>query len=663
MYAASLVNGTVDLTGFTMPVTIKLDPYGYAGIGNNTGEISIHGQAGLIVKSGTDATTGNNLVTIDGGNQSPAAGGTWFSFYDGDNFTARGSASFSNLDFINCIGTGDANHNGGGVINYQGGASSSLTLDHCNFSGNSDELNGGAVYCSGGTLTVSNCTFTNNSAAGIFPGTGYGGDIYSIGPTTIDGVTMTNNTALTGGGAVFTDPSTLTVISSTISGNSAPLGADIYNLDSSASVINSTIGGLYNAVGTVTLINSTVSNISNNGGTVTTSDGTITNLNSQVSALSQAGTLTANQEAGLTSKLLAAQKSLDNTKLTPGVNQLNAFINQLNAFVKSGTLTSAQVQPLIDGANQLISAANVGGAHLLNDPGNTTTTDTQPVTDAGQLVTGPVGVYLANADGTAVPADEQARFDDAIATLDTTFGPNGVDLVDVGVAGAANAVVQVQIADTSAAGSAADGVLGCTVAGNITMLTGWSWFTGADPTTIGAGQYDFETIVMHELGHAVGLGHSGDTGSVMYAYLSPGQTRRVVTTADLSVLDSTSTAPEPLLAAPWQGMAASNPVSALETGFFASEEKPGFQGRNRVESDFVFALLGAEQLPLGSRQLQGRSGLPSRTENAIPVDTVFSGANESPIFAVRSQDGAADPLFDADKLDDYMPADFSWLES
>src|SRR5262249_21698025 len=147
--------------------------------------------------------------------------------------------------------------------------------------------------------------------------------------------------------------------------------------------------------------------------------------------------------------------------------------------------------------------------HLLNDPGNTTTTDTQPVTAAGQLVTGQVGVYLDNADGTAVPADEQARFDDAITALDTTFGPNGVDLVDVGSGDAADAVVQVQIADTSAAGSAADGVLGCTVAGNINLLTGWNWFTGADPTTIGTGQYDFETIVMHELGHAVGLGHSG----------------------------------------------------------------------------------------------------------------------------------------------------------
>src|SRR5207245_2920967 len=63
------------------------------------------------------------------------------------------------------------------------------------------------------------------------------------------------------------------------------------------------------------------------------------------------------------------------------------------------------------------------------------------------------------------------------------------------------------------------------------------WYTGADTAAISADQYDFETIVMHELGHAIGLGHSGDTGSVMYAYLAPGQARRGVTAQELTGLE------------------------------------------------------------------------------------------------------------------------------
>ena len=62
------------------------------------------------------------------------------------------------------------------------------------------------------------------------------------------------------------------------------------------------------------------------------------------------------------------------------------------------------------------------------------------------------------------------------------------------------------------------------------------------------GQYDFQTIVTHELGHATGLGHSGDEGSVMYPYLSAGEVRHGVTARDMSVLEASDGAPEPLLA-------------------------------------------------------------------------------------------------------------------
>src|SRR5205823_11895657 len=84
----------------------------------------------------------------------------------------------------------------------------------------------------------------------------------------------------------------------------------------------------------------------------------------------------------------------------------------------------------------------------------------------------------------------------------------------------------------------------------ITIISGWNYYLGSDAAA-GAGQYDFETVVTHELGHALGLGHSGDTGSVMYPYLAAGQARHDMTTADLAVIEvDDGDAPEGLMAAP-----------------------------------------------------------------------------------------------------------------
>jgi hypothetical protein len=92
---------------------------------------------------------------------------------------------------------------------------------------------------------------------------------------------------------------------------------------------------------------------------------------------------------------------------------------------------------------------------------------------------------------------------------------------------------------TSPSGGAASGVLGCydKATSTITMITGWNWYAGADPTQIGAGQYDFQTTVTHELGHVLGLGGSTDPNSPMFETLAAGTTHRAMTTQDLNIPD------------------------------------------------------------------------------------------------------------------------------
>jgi hypothetical protein len=83
----------------------------------------------------------------------------------------------------------------------------------------------------------------------------------------------------------------------------------------------------------------------------------------------------------------------------------------------------------------------------------------------------------------------------------------------------------------------------------------------------------------------------------------------------------------------------------------------------------VFALIDAEPLPRSTRQLPERSGEPSRTVNAVPVDALFARLSERMIFAGASQDDWGDSSSDAtfipasdgcDAVDpsaDFIPAD------
>jgi parallel beta-helix repeat protein len=151
----------------------------------------------------------------------------------------------------------------------------------------------------------------------------------------------------------------------------------------------------------------------------------------------------------------------------------------------------------------------------------------------GTLLAGNLYVYVSDPSA-FFTANELARIQDVINGVNTLLAPYSVTVTEVSDSRLANVVIDNAV--TSAAGSYADGVLGSySSTGEITIVQGWNWYDGADPSQIGTTQYDFQTVVTHELGHALGLGGSDDPTSPMYEVLAPGVVRRSLSAADLKI--------------------------------------------------------------------------------------------------------------------------------
>jgi len=219
--------GTVTIDSFT--ITNGSAPSFGGGIFNDGGAVTltnddISGNTAVVAGGGVEnyigsATLTNDTISNDSATQAGSDGG--------------GVDSANSLTMTNDVISNDStplDGNGGGV-----NACGSVTLTEDTFSGDftgatGTGYGGGALLCFSGTATVSDDTFSDDSAI-------CGGGVYGSGTDTLTNDTFTNDTALSGeGGAVANLGGYLTVTNDTFANES---GGGIY--DDAATVVANSI--------------------------------------------------------------------------------------------------------------------------------------------------------------------------------------------------------------------------------------------------------------------------------------------------------------------------------------------------------------------------------------------------------------------------------------
>ena len=175
-------------------------------------------------------------VTID------ASTFTQNSAHVGGGFASIGPSILSNCNFSGNVAIPDAGFSsgsGGGIIV----SAFALTMNGGTMSNNSARLGGGIENAA--DLTVNRVTFSHNTA------TESGGGINSIAPTELNDVTFQENTARFGGGVACRSPTFLpgptggpvNIRNATFSGNSAESGGGLYTFFGASDLINVTFSG------------------------------------------------------------------------------------------------------------------------------------------------------------------------------------------------------------------------------------------------------------------------------------------------------------------------------------------------------------------------------------------------------------------------------------
>ena len=235
-----------------------------SGLTISTGEAQ-SGDGGGIANHGT-LTVSNSILS---NNTTLGPGFEGGAVYNDGTLTVSKSALSNNTSYYGgaiendgtltvSAGTLSANSSqqaGGGIYNR-----GTLTVSGSTLSGNTANIDGGGIW-NNGSATVSGSTLSGNAAQKL--DVSLGGGIYNIGTLAVSGSTLSANSADAGGGGIYTD-GTLTVSGSTLSANVSHNdggGIDNYRtLTVSADTLSANVatyrgGGIAN-YGTLTVDNS-----------------------------------------------------------------------------------------------------------------------------------------------------------------------------------------------------------------------------------------------------------------------------------------------------------------------------------------------------------------------------------------------------------------------
>jgi predicted outer membrane repeat protein len=206
---------TFDANVFATPQTITLTG-GQLELSDTAGLETITGPAAGVTVSGGGLS---RVFQVDTGVSAAFSGLT---ITGGTSSSGGGVQNLGTLMLTNCTVSGNSASGGGGGLSSSG----TLTLTNCTVSGNSASFSNGGGLNNSGTLTLTNCTVSGNSASGQFS-SGTGGGLNNSGTLTLTNCTVSGNAALRGGGIYmdsYYDGVLATVSDSTFIGNTASEG-------------------------------------------------------------------------------------------------------------------------------------------------------------------------------------------------------------------------------------------------------------------------------------------------------------------------------------------------------------------------------------------------------------------------------------------------------